>query len=76
MATSNYISAALLVDMEQPAPQVLTTEQNGVVSFDFGLCGHFQVQSRDPAALTRVAQAFTIAADELAERQAEARVTA
>ncbi len=76
MATSNYISAALLVDMDQPAPEVRATDLNSVVSFDFGPAGEFSVQSSDPAALARVAQAFTIAADELAERQAEAKVTA
>src|SRR6266581_4808023 len=73
---SNYLTATLIVDMEQPPPEVRATSLNGVVSFDSGLCGHFSVQSQDPAALARVAQAFAIAADELAERQAEAKVTA
>ncbi len=77
MAThSNYISAALILDMEQPAPQAWVTGLNGVVSFDFGRCGSFQVQSQDPDALARVAQAFAIAADELAGQQAEAKVQA
>ena len=76
MATSNYISATLIVDMEQSVPQVLTTGLNGVVSFDFGLCGHFQVESQDPEALERVGHTFLAAALALAERQAEAKVTA
>ncbi len=76
MAHSNYLTATLIVDMEQPPPEARTVGLHGWVSFDMGLCGHFQVQSSDPAALERVGHTFLAAALALAERQAEAKVTA
>ncbi len=68
----NYLSASLLVDMDQPAPET-SAGKHGVVRFDFGLCGYFEIQSQEPAALRRIGQAFLAVAADLASRQIEAK---
>jgi len=69
----NYLSATVIVDMDQPAPETRAGDKHGVVRFDFGLCGHFEIQSQDPAALRRVGQAFLAVATDLAFKQIEAK---
>jgi hypothetical protein len=76
MGGTNYLAAALLVDIEQPAPEVRVSEKFGVVMFalgEGGIAGHLEVQSSDPAALRRLGKAFYEAGAELAYQQSKAK---